>query len=162
MAQERIAFQEEEDNSEDVAKHIQKKGVKFNNTRSKFEKQINNVQNFEQAADYAMASDMQKKATAASLVNKFWQIIGDKTLQTNKGPTQLSVENELVRELIHFAHEMNNDPNEDEGYGSIALITLLLKTTLNLRNNYNDLAFKVEQMNQKLNNLSSHTEHTSK
>lgn len=162
MAQERIAFQDDDNNSENAANHIQKKGVKFNNTRSKFEKPINHVKDFEYAADASVASDMQKKAKAAALVSKFWQIVGDKTLQANKGPTQLSIENELVRDLVQFAHEMNNDANEDEGCGSVALITLLLKTSLNLRNNYNDLSFKVEQLNQKLNNLSSATEHTSK
>lgn len=79
----------------------------------------------------------------------------DETLLSEKGPIKKNLEKEIVNKLVRFASEMNNDPNEPEGFGSVAVIVLLLKAILYLRDKNNELSYKVASLEQKINKVSS-------
>lgn len=158
VTKDRVAFADNDDSMEQAAEQVLRKGVKINNAKSKFGKQAAEKQMFAENADSAVAGDLDRKTRAIQLVNKFWQVVQDKTLAENKGPLQMSVEAQLVKDLIGFANEMNNDPNEIEGTGSVAIITLLVKTMLKTRDSNNESAFKIQKLEKNVSQLSSQVE----
>ena len=51
--------------------------------------------------------------------------------------------------MIKLAVDVNNDPNEQEGMGSLMWIVLLLKTLLMQRDRINQLEYVVSQLEKK-------------
>lgn len=159
MTKERMAFGVDDSAAnEEAAAQVARKGVKLSSNRSKFGKQSVEKQQFAASADAAVASDMDRKTRAVQLVNKFWQVSQDKTLVENRGPLLQSIEAQLVKDLIEFANEMNNDPNELEGTGSVAVITLLLKTVLKARDTHNEMSYKIHNLEQRVTKLTAQVE----
>jgi hypothetical protein len=52
--------------------------------------------------------------------------------------------------MIKLAVEINTDPNEQEGMGSLMWIVLLLKTCVSQRDRINKLEYSVSQLEKKL------------
>lgn len=140
----------EEAAAAEAADQMARRGVKVNSSKSRFVKQAVEKQQFLENADAAIDADQSRKQQAVALINKFWQITKSTKLAENKGPTEKSVEAQLVRDLVLFANDLNNDPNEIEGSGSVAIITLLLKTVMNMRDQQNDLAYKIFKLEQQI------------
>lgn len=140
----------EEAAAAEAAEQMARRGVKVNNSKSRFGKQAAEKQQFLENAEAVIEADQSRKQQAVVLINKFWQIIQSTKLVENKGPTEKSVEAQLIRDLVEFANEMNNDPNEIEGSGSVAIITLLLKTVLGMRDQQNNLAYKIFKLEQQI------------
>jgi hypothetical protein len=91
------------------------------------------------------------KLQAAQLACQFNKLLSNKTLKQNKNLFSKELEIELLTNMIQLAIEVNNDPNEQEGMGSLSWITLLLKTALSQRDRLNELEFELHQLK---NNLS--------
>jgi hypothetical protein len=104
-----------------------------------FERQVQEVQ--QRQSTY--------KTRAADLVVQFNKAMTDKTLRSNKNPFQQEVEKELLRNMVQLAQEVNSDPNEREGEGSLSWIIILLKTCFSQRDRINMLEFSVEQLQKK-------------
>lgn len=80
--------------------------------------------------------------------------VKDKTLRQNKNIIQRDMERELIDEMIKFAFQVNEDPNEQEGAGSVSLILLLLQANLFHRDRINELEHNQAQMQKKIDVLS--------
>lgn len=89
------------------------------------------------------------KAKAADLASQFNKAMADKTLQQNKNMFQQELEKDLLGQMIQLAIEINNDPNEKEGMGSLSWITLLLKTAFSQRDKINKIEYAVSQLEKK-------------
>lgn len=101
-----------------------------------------------------VASNQEKMATykqkASELALQFKKIIEDKTLSQNKNIFALEVEKEVLSKMVQLAVDINNDPNEQEGMGSLTWITLLFKTVLSQRDRINNLEYNLSILEKKL------------
>jgi hypothetical protein len=90
------------------------------------------------------------KKAAAELTVRFQKIMTDKTLPGNQNVLSSNIEMELLKDMMIFASEVNNDPNEsDEGIGSLGLIAILLKTCITQRNRINELDYSLNSLNKR-------------
>lgn len=87
---------------------------------------------------------------AVELFLKFNKSLGDKTLPQNKNALSRDSEREMLQEMVAFAKEMNSDPNEPEGEGSLMWITALLKQCLAQRDRINELEYSLVALQKKL------------
>lgn len=152
-----------ESNEEDAKFQRERRGgVKLNSSKSMFSKdpaQPSRKEVFEEQAEEVFEEIQDRKQKAVELVQQFWSFVKDETLATNKGPVKKNLEKEIVSKLLNFASEMNNDPKEPEGAGSVAVITLLLKAVLYLRDCNNDLGYRLAKLERGQKNTSD-TEQT--
>ena len=51
--------------------------------------------------------------------------------------------------MINFFSDLNNDPNEKEGIGSISLVALLLKNSLAQRDRLNNLEYNLSKLDKR-------------
>jgi len=93
------------------------------------------------------------KKRAAELMRDFNKIMQDKTLPENKNVFGKNFEIEILSNLIKFAEELNNDPDENEGYGSLSIITMLLKNSFQQRDNINVLEYEIFKIQNKMNSV---------
>lgn len=108
-------------------------------TPEEFDQKVKRVQ--ERASHY--------KAKAADLATQFNKAMADKTLPQNKNMFQQELERDLLQQMVQLAIDINNDPNEKEGMGSLSWITLLLKTCFSQRDKINRLEYAVSQLEKK-------------
>ena len=150
-----MPFDEEDDSDINSKPKI---GLKFKNvdkssstqkkaTQEQFEKKVQEVQ--EKNSSY--------KRRASELAIQFKKVIEDKTLPQNKNIFANEIERELLANMIDLAVEINNDPNEQDGMGSLSWITLLLKTVISQRDKINKLEYALYNFDKKLDpsNISS-------
>ncbi len=93
------------------------------------------------------------KAKAAELALQFNKAMADKTLPQNRNMFQQEIEKELLKQMVELAVDINNDPNEREGMGSLSWITLLLRTAFSQRDKINRLEYAVSQLEKKFDSL---------
>lgn len=105
---------------------------------------------FQEKVKKAQDTNNNYKIRGAELASKFFKILNDKTLKQNKNIFAEELEKEILTEMIQLAAEINNDPNEQEGMGSLSWITLLLKTCFMQRDKINDLEYAVFQIQKKI------------
>ena len=132
-----------------------RRGLKIDASKSKYARKAQAEEEFEKKANAVNEEMNDRKTRAVELVKRFWETLQTKTLLANKGPLQKSLEKEMLTNLIDLAAEMNNDINEKEGAGSVAMITLLFKTVIFQRDHLNELDFKISQLEKKLSKVSS-------
>jgi hypothetical protein len=109
-------------------------------TPAEFEKKVQRTQ--ERLSSY--------KVRASELALQFNKAMIDKTLPGNRNMIQQEVELDLLRNMVKLAQEVNNDPNEKEGEGSLSWITVLLKTCFNQRDRINTLEHGLFELQKKL------------
>jgi len=107
-------------------------------TPEEFEKRVNQIQ--EQSMGY--------KAKASELAVRFLKILADKTLKENKNIFTTEIEKEVLSKMTALAVEINNDPHEQEGMGSMGWITLLLNVCLIQRDRLNKLEYEIAKLKQ--------------
>lgn len=112
-------------------------------TQEDFDKKVKNIQ--EKNTGY--------KQRAAELAIAFKKTMEDKTLFQNKNVFTSDLERELLSKMIQLAVEINNDPDEQEGMGSLGWITLLLKTSLAIRDKLNYTDYRIMQLEKKIESL---------
>jgi len=105
-------------------------------TQEEFHKRALEVN--EQSSDY--------KKRAGELALKYKKTMEDKTLSKNKSIFANEVERELISDMIKLAVDINNDPNEREGMGSLSWITVLLKSSFSQRDKINELEYQLLQL----------------
>lgn len=125
----------------------QKVGVKLNNSQSMF---ANNTkkpsrEEFEKKAVEANNKLTEYQERAVQLSLNYKKLLDDKTLPQNKNIFQQDAEKEVISNLMQLAIDMNTDPNEEEGMGSVGLISLLCRCMLIQRDKINELSYDVAQ-----------------
>ena len=106
-------------------------------------------QEFQQKVQEGQETLAGYKRRAAELFVQFQKSMGDKTLAQNRNIFNRETEKEMLQNMLHLASEINNDPNEQEGMGSLTWITLLLKMCLAQRDRMNELEFALESYQRK-------------
>jgi hypothetical protein len=134
---------------------LAKKTLKLDNKKSLFAKEPPIQNDFEGLSEDVAEKIKARRQRAVELSAKFWELIKDQYLPDNKGPIRKSTETELLQNLINYAVEVNLDEHEQEGMGSMAMITLLLKTCLYLKDQNNLLKYKLDQLTEKVDKKSS-------
>lgn len=143
-----MPFDEEDDTPEPSKvglKNVSSQKSIFDNMPKKpsqedFEKKVH--QNQEKLSSY--------KNRAAELSSNYFKIINDKTLKQNKNIFVQDMEKELLTKMIQLAMEINNDPAEAEGMGSLTWIAQLFKLSLIQRDKINQLEYTLSQLEKKL------------
>jgi hypothetical protein len=90
------------------------------------------------------------RAAASDLSKKYISLLKDKTLKQNKNSFVKELEKEIIADMVQLAIDINNDPAEQEGMGSLSWITLLLQVNLAQNNRINELEYKVSLLENKL------------
>ena len=86
------------------------------------------------------------KQKAAELATMFNKSMTDRTLTVNKNILAQDAERELLQRMVQLAIDINNDPNEQEGMGSLSWITLLLRTCFTQRDKINQLEYSISRL----------------
>ncbi len=129
------------------------KNVKLDNKKSKFAPQIEAKQAATQLHEAAIAAHQKTQTLQQEIFDlgiEFLNIIKNRTVPAQKGVIEQSLERESLQKLIKFAIEMNIDPQEQEGIGSISLLTLVLKVLILLRDKNNVMEHKIYQLEKQL------------
>lgn len=95
------------------------------------------------------------KVRGAELATNFFKILDDKTLKQNKSVFAKEFERELINSLVNLSIDINNDPAEKEGMGSLAIIVTLLKTSLMQRDKINNMEYELENLKKELKKIRS-------
>ena len=122
------------------------RGVKLTNKKSPEKQRASSREEFEKNANQFMENKQEQIKIAIELAKQFKEILQDKTLVENKGPISKEIEKDVISKLIALAMVINQDESQPEGYGSVAIIQLLLKMMLSQRDAYNELDFKVSRL----------------
>jgi hypothetical protein len=119
------------------------------------------IKKFDQAADNLISYNEDKTKRTVGIISKFLRLAEDKTLSKNKGSIAIDVEKEIRQDVIQIALDLNNDETEeDNGKGSVVVITALIKIILSQRDRLNDLEYENQLIKQeivKINPQSSQT-----
>jgi len=111
---------------------------------------------FDENAENTIKYHDEKSKKAVDIVSRYLKMIEDKTLNRNRGSIANDVEREIRQHIIQLALDMNNDENEeDNGKGSVVVLSVVTKILLMYRDRLNDLEFEVQQLKRELNKLSS-------
>jgi len=148
--------------SEEELKKEHTKKVKLDNKKSRFSTKVNNKEEFEQKVISTNKKMQSHLVEAFELGKQYKDLLDNKTITDNKTFLAESKEKEIIGKLINYAVKINTDQNELEGMGSVALITLLLKCVIKMRDRYNDIEYKYHllernhiKLEEKFNKLSS-------
>ena len=107
-------------------------------------------QDFQQRVQEVEDRRSSHKTRAAELFLQFDKIIKDKTVPQNRNVFNVEAEREVLQNLMRLASEINLDENEEDGIGSLTLITFLFKACLAQRDRINEMEFAVSVLQKKL------------
>ena len=108
------------------------------------------LKKFEEKAEQSFKNYTEKEARAVKIVSCYLEMTKDKTLARNKGGIVADLEREARTDLIQLALDQNNDENEqDNGKGSVIVLSVLTKIILLFRDRINDLEFEIQEMKKK-------------
>jgi hypothetical protein len=145
-----MPFDEEEDKPSVQSQKIGLK--KVSSQKSIFEAMPKkpSPEEFEQRVQQVQERSSSYKVRVSELALQFNKAMADKTLSQNRNMFQQEVELDLLRSMVKLAQEVNNDPDEKEGEGSLSWITVLLKTCFNQRDRINRLEYSLSQIEKKI------------
>jgi len=109
-----------------------------------------NQDSFEQKVKGVAEKTSTHKIKAAELATEFKKMMLDKTLEQNKSIFAKEVEREVLSKMVQLAVEINNDPDEQEGMGSLIWITLLFSSCLAQRDKINKCEYLISQLEKKI------------
>ena len=149
-----MPYDEEDDTG--PSERFKKTGLKkVSEQKSMFEGKAKkpSQEEFDQKVKQSQERQTGHKQKASELAIKFRKIIDDKTLPENKNVFVLDFERDLLREMIQLAMDINSDPNEIEGMGSLSCITMLFKTCFSQRDRLNKLEYNFSELSKNLNEI---------
>jgi hypothetical protein len=110
---------------------------------------------FEENAEKTIKYHDEKGNKAVEVISRYLRMTEDKTLVINRGSIANDVEREIRQDLIQLALDMNNDENEeDNGKGSVVVLSAVTKILMRYRDRLNDLEFEMQTLKRELNKLS--------
>ena len=107
-------------------------------------------QDFQKKVEEVQERQSGYKKRAADLFMQFNKTVSDRTLARNRNMFNMETEKEMLQNMLQLAIEINNDPNEKEGMGSLTWITCLFKTCLAQRDTINELSYEIDVLKKKL------------
>lgn len=143
-----MPFDEDESSNEPVNRIGLKKPISPQSLSEKNKKP--SQEDFEKKVKEAQERNISYKQRASELALQFKKIMEDKTLVQNKSVFSSEIEREVLSKMVQLAIEINNDPNEQEGMGSLSWITLLFKTAISQRDKINNLDYTIFQLEKKV------------
>jgi hypothetical protein len=138
----------EDDDEEVISKP--KIGLKNLGTQPSQSSRHNTQEEFDSKVQGAIDRNSSYKERASDLALQFKKMMIDKTLQQNKNIFSQEMEREVLSKMIQLAVEINNDPHEQEGMGSLTWITLLFTSCLSQRDRINKLEYSLLQLEKKI------------
>ena len=143
-----MPFEDDNDDSSlDDYKNRKQNSKKVNsNTTS----QKTNKEEFEKRVRQIQENKDNYKSRASDLAIKFKKMMSDKTLADNRNIFVNDMENEVVSDMVNLAMQLNEDPDEIEGTGSIMWIVLMLKIFLYQRDKINQLEYNLSKLTSKV------------
>lgn len=146
-----MPFDEEDDDG--PSDHSKKIGLKkVSDQKSIFDDKLKkpSKEDFDQRVKKTQERKVGYQHKAADLAVKFRGMMEDKTLVQNRSVFIKDFEREILGEMIQLAMDINADPNEQEGMGSLSWITLLFKTCLSQRDRLNSLEYNLLELSKKI------------
>lgn len=107
-------------------------------------------QEFQQKVQASQEQMAGYKKRAAELFMLFQRSMADKTLAQNRNILNSETEKEMLQHILQLAIDIDNDPQEQEGMGTMTAITLLLKTCLSQRDRINELEYALAVLQKKV------------
>lgn len=132
------------------------KGLKsVSNTKSIFENvpKKPTQRQLEQSARNVEQRILSYKERSYEVLNRYSKIISDKTIPENKTIFISKAQEEVLFEMLRLADEMNADPNEPEGRGSLTWISLLLKQSFDVKDRMNQMEYVISKQEEIINTL---------
>jgi hypothetical protein len=140
------------DEDKESEKELRKTGLKqVSSKKSIFDDmpKKQSLEDFQEKVKKVEESNLGYKKKAAELSVSFKKMILDKTLSQNRNVFIQESEQEVLANMIKLATEVNVDPNEQEGMGSLMWVILLLKTCLVQRDKINSLEYELFELKNK-------------
>jgi hypothetical protein len=107
-------------------------------------------QEFQQQVQQVQEKSSSYKRRASDLSTQFARMMSDKTLPQNQNVFVKESRRELMQNMIDLTRDINNDPNELEGDGSLIWIIVLFNTCLDQRDRINNLEYVLSKVTEKL------------
>lgn len=105
------------------------------------------MRKFDEKAEKTIQHHEERGNRAINAISRFIRMSEDKTLAQNRGGIAEDVEREIRQELIQLALDMNNDENEeDNGKGSVVILSVVTKIILTYRDRLNQLEYEMHQL----------------
>lgn len=114
-----------------------------------------NQQDFDKRVKSSQEKILGYKSSAGELSKKYINLLQDKTLKQNKSLLVRQMEQEIIASMVQLAIDINNDPQEQEGMGSLSWVTLLLKVCLSQNLRMNELEYNISLLENKIKQLES-------
>lgn len=124
--------------------------VKLDNTRSRFAKKAEEKKQNEAVFNEKIEEHQSREkfyfSKVSELTKQINELVKDSTLKINKGPIQLDMEQQIIKDMISLSVQINQDQTQDEGMGSSGVNLLLLKIVLYQRDKINELDYKLSKL----------------
>ena len=136
----------DDDENPKVKKIPFSKGLKIDNKKSSINSPVDTTSEFENKIKNFIENDTSYNQKIMDLAIQLKSILQDKTLSSNKTQIVKNVETEIVNNLVVLSSKMNSDENRPESDGSNSLCHILMRMLLVQRDNNNELAYKVSEL----------------
>lgn len=143
----------DDDDEEEIITPVKSKvGIKISNKQSMFANTPKkpSVENFEKQAITANNKSVDYAQHAAKLTASYMKMMADKTVTENKTIFEVDIEKEIISNLVKLGIEINVDELQEEGMGSIGLVSLLFQTVISQRDKINYIEYAINLLNKKL------------
>jgi hypothetical protein len=112
--------------------------------------QTNPQQELNTRVDGIESKARQSKIRASKLAVAFKKLLEDTTLSKHKTVLQQEMELQVISDMAALAQELDNDPDELEGIGTLSWVVQLLKLALKQRDRSNELEYRLEQIEKEM------------
>jgi hypothetical protein len=109
------------------------------------------MRKFDDRAEKTVKYHQEQSSRTLDIISRFFKMSEDKTLSQNRGSIADDVEREIRQQLIQLGIDINNDDNEeDNGKGSIVILSVVTKIILMYRDRLNSLEYEVQNLKREL------------
>lgn len=138
--------------SDDDAEKQKNSGLKLKRSKSSTTN-VKVKKDFEQKVNDTHERLQGHLRTAYELGVEFANLMADTRVSENIGPHDRTYEKGVIRKLVEYAITVNGDEQEQEGMGSVSLITLCLKMFFKMRDQINTLSYEKHLLERRVQHL---------
>jgi hypothetical protein len=136
-----------------------RRGIKISNDTSTVPKPPPDTSvAFQEKATAVFGKFEEYKARGWELASTFKKMVDDTILAANKTVISKDVEQEVVNKLVALAIDMNEDNDQPQGIGAVALCTTLMRVILSQRDKINMLTYRIENVEKRIASLAKTNE----
>lgn len=130
-------------------------GLKINNDKSSVNQPKEDyATKFEANAKSAFKDNQEYMKKAAELTGRFKAVFADKTLPENKTQIAKDVEREVILSIVGFCKALNEDENQPQAEGAMAMITIITSMMMGQRDRINQMSYDIEGLQKEILKLS--------